>query len=333
MQAEIGREGEYNTRTAAVSSWLRRAPWLPALIAAILLLALGGVLSPGYASWGNLNQILAAASILMFASAGQTFVMISGDYGIDLSVGQVMSLAAVVGYSVLQGQNANLPITLVAVLLVGAVFGLLNGIGITLLRLPPLVMTLGTLIVAQGATFAYAKGGTPSGGVAPLLADLTTRNVAGIRWITFLAIAFVIAVELILRKSRYGQMLYLIGSNRESARLSGIPINRYVTLTYVLSGMFGGFAGLMLLGFAGTANLNLGGDYLLLSIAAVVIGGTSLAGGVGSYLRTAVGSVTLMILTTFLLSVGISDAIRQVITGGLLLVLLLFNARSPKLRQ
>lgn len=332
MQAEIGGESG-STKTAAILGSLRRAPWLPALVAAIFLLVLGGVLSPGYASWGNLNQILAAAAILMFASAGQTFVMISGDYGIDLSVGQVMSLTAVLAYATLEGQNANLAMGLLVVLLVGAAFGLLNGLGITLLGLPPLVMTLGTLIVAQGATFAYAQGGTPSGGVAPLLADLTSRNVAGIRWITFLAVAFVVAVELVLRRTRYGRMLYLIGSNRESARLAGIPINRYVTFTYVLSGMFGGFAGLMLLGYAGTANLNLGGDYLLLSIAAVVIGGTSLAGGTGSYLRTAVGSVTLMILTTFLLSVGISDAIRQVITGGLLLVLLLFNARSPKLRE
>lgn len=332
MQAEENKESAY-TRTTVVLGSLRRAPWLPAMLAAILLLILGGLLSPGYATWGNLNQIVAAAAILMFASAGQTFVMISGDYGIDLSVGQVMSLTAVVGYSVLQGQNINLAITLIVVLLVGAALGLLNGVGITLLGLPPLVMTLGTLIVAQGATFAYAKGGTPAGGVAPLLADLTLRNIAGVRWITFLAVAFVIVVELVLRGTRYGRLLYLVGSNRESARLSGIPIDRYVTFTYVLSGMFGGFAGLMLLGYAGTANLNLGVDYLLLSIAAVVIGGTSLAGGVGSYLRTAVGSITLMILTTFLLSVGIGDAIRQVITGGLLLLLLLFNARSPKLRQ
>lgn len=333
MQTRTGGKFSAVIGTTRTLPTLRRAQWLPALFAAVLLLILGGILSPGYASWNNINQILAAAAILMFASAGQTFVMISGDYGIDLSIGQVMSFTAVLAYSVLQGHNANLVPALVIVLLVGGAFGFVNGLGITWLRLPPLVMTLGMLIVAEGATFAYARGGTPSGGVAPLLADLTSKNIAGIRWITFLAIAFVFGVELLLQKTQYGRILYLIGSNREAARLSGIPINRYLVFTYMFSGMFAGFAGLMLLGYAGTANLDLGGDYLLLSIAAVVIGGTSLAGGMGSCLRTAIGSITLTVLVTFLLSVGMSDAVRQIITGALLLVLLLFNARSAKLRQ
>jgi ribose transport system permease protein len=312
---------------------IQRASWLPAAVTSLVLLLAGGILSPGYASWGNLNQILAGASILMFAAAGQTLVMISGDYGIDLSVGQVMSLSAVLAYAVLDGSDARLPLALGAVLLVGAALGLLNGLGVVWAGLPPLVMTLGTLVIAQGIVFASAQGGTPEGGVAPLLGDLTSRNVAGVRWVVFLAILFVVAVEIVLRKTRYGRMLYLIGTNREAARLSGVPVGRYVILTFVLSGMCGAFAGMVLLGYAGTANLDLGGGYLILSIAAVVIGGTSLAGGSGNYLRTAVGSITLVILTTFLLSVGISEAVRQVITGALLFVLLAFNARSPRLRQ
>jgi ribose transport system permease protein len=313
--------------------FLRRAPWVPAVSASVILFFLGGVVAPGYSSWLNLNQILAAASVLTFASAGQTFVMISGEWGIDLSVGQVMSLAAVVAYIALGGQDANLPRTFGLVLAVGAVFGLMNGIGVALIRLPPLIMTLASLVIAQGTVFLSTQGGSPAGGTAPILLALATNRTWGIRWIVFVAAGFVVAVEAILRRSRFGRMLFLVGSNRKAAEVSGLRVLRYVFATYFLAGIFNGIAGLVLLGYAGTANLDLGAGYLLPSIASVVIGGTSLAGGKGGYVYSAAGAVTLILLTTFLLAAGMSEALRQLITGLILLVLLAFNARSPGLRQ
>ncbi len=316
-------------------SFLRRAAttsWLPALFASVLLFALGGALKPGYMTWDNLNQILAVAAILTIASAGQTLVMISGGYGIDLSVGQVMSLAAVLAYTQLQGSDANLPQALALVLAAGLVIGGLNGLGIVIFGLPPLVMTLGTMVVAQGITFASTQGGSPAGGTAPSLLALNS-GFMGIRWLTILALIFVVGVEVLLKTTKYGRLLFLIGSNRKAAELCGIPVRRYIAVTYTLSGILNAFSGMILLGYAGAANLDLGGSYTLPTVAAVVIGGTSLAGGVGSYAGTALGAITMVILTTVLLTVGASEAIRQVIMGALLLVLLLFSVRSPKLRQ
>jgi ribose transport system permease protein len=308
------------------------ARWAPALAASLVLLGLGGSLKPGYVTWDNLNQILAVASILTIASAGQTLVMISGGYGIDLSVGQVMSLTAVIAYTQLQGSDSNLPWALTAVLGTGLILGSLNGLGIVGARLPPLVMTLGTMVIAQGITFASTQGGSPAGRAAPLLLALNS-GFMGVRGLTILAIVIVFALEALLRFTRYGRMLYLIGSNRRAAELSGVPVRRYVFMTYALSGVFNALAGMALLGYAGTANLDLGGGYTLPTVAAVVIGGTSLAGGQGSYAGTALGAVTMVILTTVLLTVGASEAVRQFIMGSILLLLLLFSARGPRLRQ
>ncbi len=128
-------------------------------------------------------------------------------------------------------------------------------------------------------------------------------------------------------------MLYFVWSNRRAADLSGLRVRQYVFMAYFLAGISNSVAGLVLLGYAGTANLDLGGSYLLLSIAGVVVGGTSLAGGGGGYVCAAIGAVTIILLTTILLAVGMSEALQQVITGFILLVLLAFNARSPALRQ
>ena len=329
--AAVPRPGQSASR--AIRSRLQNRPWLPALLTSVVLLVLGQILSPGYASWGGINQILGAASILAIASCGQSMVMMSGDFGIDLSVGQVMSLTAVAGYMVLGGGQGYLPLAILVVLLIGGVFGLVNGTLVSLVRLPALVVTLGTLVVAQGVVLVLASNGTPAGSVPRILDDMTTKSVGGIKWVTVLAVVFVTVVALFVRRSRFGRTLVLVGSNREAARLSGLHVKRIVTLTFVLAGMCSGVAGLLLLSYAGTANLDLGESYLVLSIAATVIGGTSLAGGEGSIIGAATGAIAFEVINTLMLTLGASNAVRQMIVGGLLMVLLAFNTRIPRLRQ
>jgi ribose transport system permease protein len=317
---------------SVVTARLRRAAWLPAVATSVVLFILGGILSPGYATWSNLNGILATVSILAIAAAGQTLVIIAGDYGIDLSVGALMSLSALVAYMVMARGAEMLPIALIVVIALGALFGLINGVIVTVLRIPALVVTLGTLVVATGAAFALAKGGTPTGSVPSALLSLSSRSIGGIRLVTLLTAALIVAMTVYMKRSRFGRQLLLVGANREAARISGIPVRRVVITAFVAAGVLSGLAGLLLLGYAGTANLSLGSQYQILTIAAAVIGGASLAGGDGTVLRTAAGAVALQVLTTFLLSVGISDAVQQIITGALLLGLLLANARTPRLR-
>ncbi|OZC73589.1 hypothetical protein CH251_13680 [Rhodococcus sp. 06-462-5] len=311
---------------------LRRAAWLPAVATSVLLFVLGGVLSPGYATWENLNDIVAVAAILAIAAAGQTLVIIGGDFGIDLSIGAVMSLTAVVGYMVMSGGSSMLTVAVIVVLVLGGVFGLLNGLIVTVFRLPALVVTLGTLVIASGATFAIAQGGTPAGSVPSALLNLSSTSIGGVRPVTVIAIVVVGLLALFMKRSRFGQQLLLVGANREAARLSGIPVRRVVVTAFVAAGMLAGLAGILLLGYAGTANLSLGADYQILTISAAVIGGAALAGGDGNVLRTAAGAIALQVLTTFLLTVGVGNALRQIVTGLILLVLLMFNSRTPKLR-
>jgi ribose transport system permease protein len=316
-----------------VRGQVQHKPWLPALATSVVLLIIGQILSPGYASWSGINQILGAAAILAIPSCGQSLVMISGNFGIDLSVGQVMSLTAIVGYMVLGHGQSFLPVAVLVVLGIGAGIGAISGSLVAFVRLPALVVTLGTLVVAQGIVLALAPQGTPAGSVPPILDDMTTRSIGGVKWVTILAAVFVGGMVLFTKRSRFGRMLFLVGSNREAARLSGLRVQRIVIVTFVVAGMCSGFAGLLLLSYAGTANLDLGSNYLLLSIAATVIGGTSLAGGEGSLIGAATGAIAFDVINTLMLTLGASDAVRQMIVGGLLMLLLTFNARTPRLRQ
>lgn len=311
---------------------IRRATWIPAVATAVILFVSGGVLSPGYATWQNLNDILAVAAILAIAAAGQTLVIIAGDFGIDLSIGAVMSLTAVLAYMTMAGGPSMMPVALVVVVVVGALFGLVNGTIVTVFRLPALVVTLGTLVIASGLTFAIAQGGTPAGSVPAVLLNLSSASIGGIRPITLIAVGLVGLLAVFLHRSRFGRQLLLVGSNREAARLSGIPVQRVVITAFVGAGVLAGVAGILLLGYAGTANLSLGADYQILTISAAVIGGAALSGGDGNVIRTAAGAIALQVLTTFLLTVGVGNAVRQIVTGLILLVLLLANSRTPRLR-
>lgn len=324
---------ESTSRGEALRHRLQSWPWLPGIVSAVVLIIVGEVLSSGFGSWYNINQILAGAAILAIASTGQTLVMISGNFGIDLSVGEVMSLTAIVGYMVLNGGNKDLPLAVVVVLAIGAAFGIINGVLVAFVRLPALVVTLGTMVVAQGAVQAIASQGTPAGSVPSLLLRLTTSSIGGIKYVTLLGAAFIIGMYFFIRRSRYGRMLFLAGSNREAARLAGLPVLRVVITTFVIAGMCSGLAGLLLLSYAGTANLDLGAPYLLLSVAAAVIGGTSLAGGEGSVIGAATGAIAFETINELMSTLGASNAIRQIVIGILLMALLAFNGRIPKLRQ
>jgi len=306
---------------------------LPAIISCMVFFALGGILSPGYTSITNLGNILASASILALAAAGQTLVILSGHDGIDLSIGEVMSLTAVTTYMVLNGNDSRIPLAILVAIALGTIIGFFNGIGIVFAGLPPLVMTLGMSAVVQGLVFASNAGGTPIGKASPLLLSIASGRLGPMRYLAIVGLLVIIIIELILSRTNYGKQLYLVGNNRSAARLCGIPINPLIIATYLVSGALSGIAGFFLLGYAGTANLDLGGSYTVLTIAAVVIGGTQLSGGEGGYLGTFIGSVLMVLLTTVLISVGVSAAVREILVGFFLMLTLFAYARAPKLRQ
>ncbi|MCI1641778.1 MAG: ABC transporter permease [Actinomyces sp.] len=315
------------------ASALARNPILISAVIAVLLLSVGQVVSPGFGAPGQVISMLRVASFLGFIAVGQTIVILSGGDGIDLSVGKTATFAAIVAARVMDGSDANVVQGLALALLAGALVGLANGLGITFLRIPPFVMTLGMMGVVQGLILAYTQG-VAGGRSAPMLTSLVGgRAFLGVPGVLWIWLAVTVLVVLLLRRTRFGWELYAVGANREAARLSGVPVRRRVIQAYVASGFFAALGGIMLVGYTESVFLNLADSYTLPAVAAVIIGGTLASGGVGGYAGSAVGAIVLTVLTSFLTTINVPEAWRTIINGAVLVILLAAYGRQRRLRQ
>ncbi|MET3791117.1 ABC transporter permease [Aquamicrobium terrae] len=316
---------------SAVTAFLRQ-PLVVALILIAVLLWLGEALSPGFASGQQILRLLIVAALLGIVAAGQNLVILGGREGIDLSVGGVVSLSAIIAGNLMAGDNGGIPLAILACVVTGAFFGLLNGIGVTLLRIPPLVMTLGMLGVLQGL-LVVVRQGIPSGRAAPALADFVSRTfLFGLPGILWLWIAIGLVMAFLLNRTVFGHRIYAIGSNEQAAFMAGVPVKAIRIALFVLSGVFAAIAGICLLGYSGSSFANVGEQYMLASIIAVVFGGTPLSGGKGGYTGTMAGAFLLVILQSILTTVNIDESGRQMVFGATLLVLMLFYGRGRSMR-
>lgn len=303
-----------------------------ALFVALALLLGGEALSPGFARGSQIVSLLTVAAILGVVAAGQNLVVLGGREGIDLSVGAMISLGAVLAGNAMAGQNSGIPLALLLGAGIPFLIGLVNGCGVTVLRIPPLVMTLGMTAVIQGILVVYSQG-VPSGNAAPMLADFINRPlVFGVPGMLFVWLAVAALMLFLLKGTRFGYAVYAIGSNERAAWLTGVPVRLIRVLLYGLSGLFAGLTGVCVIGYTGTSFISVGDQYVLPSIIAVVIGGTSLAGGAGGYLGTMVGALVLTLLSSILITLNLDNWARQVIFGLTLLALLLLYGRQQALR-
>lgn len=309
-------------------------PYLPAVIGVILLLILGQFATNGFLSMNNISSILMTTAILTMASIGQAAVIISGDSGLDMSIGAIMSMTALFGPMIVAGSGVTSLIVMVpATILMGAAVGLLNGIGVQILKVVPLVMTLIMSNVVNGFSILITKG-QPSVSVIPELQAISHTLIGPLRILPAIVIVLLILLEVFfLRKSRYGRSLFLAGNNVNAADLCGINSKGVIILAYVFAGAIAGLAGLMLVGYAGTAQMDMASDYTMLSVAAVVIGGTKLTGGKGTFIGGALGSLVLILITTILQALNMAAGLRSLIQGIILIAILIANSRAPKLRQ
>ena len=215
---------------------LRLNPIAIALILAVILFVVGGLVQPGFASYGQAMNILRLAAFLGIVAAGQTLVIISGGEGIDLSVGAVITLGAILVFRFGDGQNDQALLALAIALGVGLLIGATNGLGITLLGIPPLVMTLGMAGVVGGLILVIT-GGRIEGEAAPALTGLVSGSlIFGIPGVVLLWLLLGGAMWLVLQRTAYGRRLFAVGTNRVTARLSGVRVPSVLVLTYALSG-------------------------------------------------------------------------------------------------
>lgn len=314
------------------------SPPVAAVGLAIVLFLLSGLLPNGFGSNVDVARaqainIMRLAVFLGVVAAGQTLVIISGGEGIDLSAGAVVTLSAILTYSIVNGQNSQVLTGLLAALLAGALVGLVNGLGITVLRIAPLVMTLSMAGVVSGLILIITRG-TVTGAIAPIMTRLIARPVfarisgAIIIWIIFGALMW-----LLMQRTRFGRQLFAIGTNRVTAQLSGVRVGSMVVGTYALAGMLSGLGGFLVVGNTGVVHIKIGDPFLFPSIAAVAVGGTLLTGGKGSYFGTMAGALVLTLITSILTTMQMPESIRRMVLGVTLLIMISIYGRERGLRQ
>lgn len=319
-------------KVAAALRYVVGSPLRIAVCVIAVLLIAGELISPGFASPAQLRSQLVIAAVLGFVAAGQNLVILGGREGIDLSVGALVGLGALIAGNVMQGDNASILPALAACSAITFALGIVNGIGVTIVRIPPLVMTLGTAGVVQGI-LVWMTSGKPSGNAAPGLTRFIMEPlVFGVPGLLFAWVALAALLAFMLSRTRIGLNIYAIGSNEEAARLSGVPVVMTRALLFGLSGLLAGVAGFLILGYTSNVFIGVGTQYVLPSVIAVVIGGTSLAGGSGGYGGTVAGAIILVLLQSILTTLAIEPFGRQVIFGATLLVLMFVYGRQRRLR-
>jgi ribose transport system permease protein len=281
-----------------------------------LMVALGRALSPNFLTSFNVQNVIGAAAPLALVAVGQTFVILTG--GIDLSVGSTMSLTTVVAAIYMNGSDSRLAVGALMCIGIGAGLGLVNGLFVTVLKVEPIIATLGMMSIVQGLTFVRSM--TPAGLTPPLLQQLIYGNVSFMPKPAIVIVAAFAAALFVLRKTRYGMRVYALGGGEESTRLSGVSTSRVKLSVYVLSGIFAALAGLLLAGRLGQGDPLAGQVFMLTSIAVVAIGGSSLFGGRGGLAGTLAGVLILTILGNLLNLEGVASYPQQLITGLLIIV-------------
>ena len=286
---------------------------LPSYVCFVLV-AIATQLTLGHAltSWSYYNSLIVLSSFLAVLALGQGTVILTG--GLDLSVPWTIGLSGILLAGLVKGSDAALLYALPIALLVGLAVGFVNGAGIVLLGVSPIVMTLAVNGILQGIALVYSNG-TPDGFSSPLLRRFMTDHELIVTPVVLFVAVFVVVAVLLLGRTAFGRRVYAIGNGERVAALAGVPVSQTLIRVYMLSGLCSSIVGVLLTGFSGQASLGMGDEYLLPSIAVVVIGGALITGGRGSYLGMLGGALLLTALQTLLAGTTLPYATRTILFG------------------
>ncbi len=313
-------------RDLARDLW-RHSGKFQSLLVLLLMIAAMTALSDRFFTAANGWNIMRQISINLCLSIGMTMVIVSG--GIDLSVGSILAFAGAITAGLIKhavpipwlGVQVEFTVlgALLAGLFVGTALGWFNGQMITRVRIPPFIATLGMLSIARGLTMLWTKG-FPITGLGPQFAFIGTATVLGVPVPVWISVCLVVVFMVVTKKTRFGRYIYAVGGNERTARLSGLNVDRIKVAVYALAGGLSAIAGLIITSRLDSAQPNAGMGYELDSIAAVVIGGTSLSGGRGSIWGTVVGCLIIGVLNSGLVLLDVSPFWQQVVKGGVILL-------------
>lgn len=322
-----------SARIANRSNWLRR--YDPAVLIAFgcifLLLMIGSIYSPNFLSAEYLLQQLKVASFLGIIATGTMIVILLGH--IDLSVPWAVTVGAMMACAAAGFGPFGSAMAIPFGILCGATIGLVNGIGVAYLRIPSMIVTLATNAVAQGVMVVYTGGFAPQDSATPAMRFLATGTILpGIPNAVLIWFLTGLAAWFLLSRTVFGRSVYGIGNRERAAYLSGIDTRRVVLIAFILAGALSAFAGILLAGYASKAAQSMGDVYLLPAIAAVVLGGTSILGGRGSYMGTVAGAILVTLLQSILSVMQMPEAGRQIIYGAVIVLMMLLYGRAPRIR-
>jgi ribose transport system permease protein len=284
------------------------------LVALVMIVVVLSLASPQFLSMGNFVNVLRQAALQFLMAAGLTIVVLTG--GIDLALGAVLGLAACLAASLIsQGQ---LVWGIVAALLASLACGTVNGVLVSYARIPAFIATYGMLWIAHGLGYVFMKGeviyGLPEG-----FRFIGAGFVAGIPVPVLIAVALLVLLHVMLHGTVFGRAIYAIGGNPSAARLSGMPVQRRLVAVYALSGLLSGFAALVVIARINAADASIGEDLLLPAIATVCLGGTSLFGGVGGIVGTAIGALILALVVNGMNLLGVQTFWQSGMMGAIIL--------------
>ena len=288
-------------------------PWIWSYLGALLVWIAAIIFTRGYGAGGMITAGLALAVFSVITGVAQMFVITLGPGNVDLSLPANIGLASAVAMKVMDGSDSMIAVGLLAALASGSGIGIANYLLIWLLRIPPIIATLSASFIIQSIGISYGRGLQVK--PPPAFAEFTTAQILGIPFLAIGAVIFTIGVGVLLHRTIYGRSVLAIGQNPRAAWLSGIAVERIRFATYLLSGALGGISGALLAGYFRGSSLEIGDEYLLTSIALVVIGGTSVSGGRANVAGLWGAGLFLVLLLTMLNTFGVSAGIRFVVTG------------------
>jgi ribose transport system permease protein len=307
------RSGRLTKQSSFFTSAVIASRYIPVWIANMLLVLVALAIAPGTLSRAAFSTVLPLTSFLAIAALGQMLVVMTG--GIDLSIPGVMTLAAMVIVGVAGGSDDRLALAIVTALAVSSLVGLANGILIGVLKLNALIVTLAVGQVVRGAVISYSGDIANESAVPESLSTWATTQFLTTNWLFWVGIIVTLILMVMLRYTEVGRRFQSVGANPLAAWIAGIGVNRYVIFAYVSAGLLYGVSGILLAGFIRSPSLSLGNDYLLAPIAAVVIGGASLTGGLASAISTWGSAFFLTLLSQMLRVLGLSSALQFVAFG------------------
>ena len=310
---------------------LSKNPAPMVMLLGVLLFCIGGVYRPESINMQAVGSILFSTILLSLVAGGQTLVLISG--GLDFSVGAVMSASALIATHIMNGQPGKFGQVLVISLLMGMAVGFANGFSVVKIGLPAMIVTMAIANVVTRLTYVFTAG-IPSGLPSEEFKRSVIMRLGG--WFPVIIIwglAFWAVVFYILNYSRFGKQIYLVGNNPVAANLCGVKVNKIRILTYMVSGMMAAFAGIVAMGYSGFARCQLYDEYAFKSLVAVIVGGTSFSGGVGTYYGSIAGAFMMTVLSNTLTIFNFSPELANIINGAVLIVLLISYSRGGGVRQ